>query len=47
LDGVLYHQQADHASPVIVFVHLACARVEYTDRYLLIIMMAADNKYSL
>jgi DNA topoisomerase VI subunit B len=32
LDGVLYHQQADHDSPVIVFVHLACARVEYTDR---------------
>ena len=32
MDGVLYHQQADHDFPVIVFVHLACARVEYTDR---------------
>jgi DNA topoisomerase VI subunit B len=32
LDTVLSQQRADHDEPVIVFLHLACPRVEYTDR---------------
>jgi hypothetical protein len=32
LDTVLSQQRADRDEPVIVFLHLACPRVEYTDR---------------
>ena len=32
LDTVLSQQRVDEDEPVIVFLHLACARVEYTDR---------------
>ena len=32
LDTVLSQQRADRGEPVIVFLHLACPRVEYTDR---------------
>jgi len=32
LDSILERQWAGHREPVVVVVHLACARVEYTDR---------------
>ena len=32
LDTVLSQQRADRDEPVVVLLHLACPRVEYTDR---------------
>ena len=32
LDTILSQQRADHDEPVILVLHMACPRVEYTDR---------------